>query len=208
IIATILIISWMISMYITIRQETVFYQDIEKYISTLSHRIKRVGEEALLEMPIGIVLFDENYHIEWSNPYMNQFSDLDTLVGETLSSLSEELIARIEQEESEAWIELSGYMFRVDIRHTDRLLYLFDRTSEHHIKELYDDEQTVLAIIYLDNYEEITRNLDDSVKSQLNSEVTSVLNEWAMHHGLYLKRTSQDRFLAVGTTRALLELEK
>src|SRR5690625_3737707 len=139
---------------------------------------------------------------------MNQFGESDTLVGESLTTLSEEIITLIEQEESETWIELSGYMFRVEIKHSERLLYLFDRTSEHHIKELYDDEQTTLAIIYLDNYEEITRTMDDSVKSQLNSEVTSTLNKWALHHGLYLKRTSQDRFLAVGTNKVLLELEK
>jgi len=208
IIATVLTVLWTFSLYVTIQRETGFYEDVESYISTLSHRIKRVGEEALLEMPIGIVLFDENYHIEWSNPYMNQFGESDTLVGESLTTLSEEIITLIEQEESETWIELSGYMFRVEIKHSERLLYLFDRTSEHHIKELYDDEQTTLAIIYLDNYEEITRTMDDSVKSQLNSEVTSTLNKWALHHGLYLKRTSQDRFLAVGTNKVLLELEK
>ena len=207
-IATILTVVWIVSLYITVRRETGFYHDVESYVATLSHRIKRVGEEALLEMPIGIILFDENYHIEWSNPYIHQFGESDTLVGQSLSTLSEELIELIEREESETWIDLSGYMFRVEIKHSERLLYLFDRTSEHHIKQLYDEEQTVLAIIYLDNYEEITRNMDDSLKSQLNSEVTSTLNEWALHYGLYLKRTSQDRFLAVGTNKVLTSLEK
>src|SRR5690625_1808242 len=208
IIATVLLILWTLSLYMTVHRELAFYQDVKSYITTLSHRIKRVGEEALLEMPIGILLFDENYHIEWSNPYMNQFSESGSLVGESLSALSEELVTYIEREESEIWIELSGYMFRGEIKHSERLLYLFDRTSEHHIKQLYDEERTFLAIIYLDNYEEITRNLDDSVKSQLNSEVTSTLNQWALEHGVYLKRTSQDRFLAIGTNKILHELEK
>src|SRR5690625_7351630 len=92
---------------------------------------------------------------------MNQFGESDTLVGESLTTLSEEIITLIEQEESETWIDLSGYMFRVEIKHSERLLYLFDRTSEHHIKQLYDEEQTVLAIIYLDNYEEITRRSEE-----------------------------------------------
>ncbi|HLR74446.1 MAG TPA: DHH family phosphoesterase, partial [Virgibacillus sp.] len=167
-----------------------------------------VGEEALLEMPIGIILFDDDYKIEWSNPYMNQFGEADSLVGEPLNILSEEITSLINQEENDAWIELAGYVFQVEIKREERLLYLFDRTSESHIKMLYDEEQAIIAIIYLDNYEEITRNMDDTLKSQLNSEVTSVLNNWSRQYGLYLKRTSQDRFIAVGTHKLLDELEK
>lgn len=196
------------SLYYTIHRERVLYKEIEDYISTLSHRIKRVGEEALLEMPIGIILFDDDYKIEWSNPYMNQFGEADSLVGEPLNILSEEITSLINQEENDAWIELAGYVFQVEIKREERLLYLFDRTSESHIKMLYDEEQTIIAIIYLDNYEEITRNMDDTLKSQLNSEVTSVLNNWSRQYGLYLKRTSQDRFIAVGTHKLLDELEK
>lgn len=47
----------------------------------------------------------------------------------------------------------------------------------------------------------------DLLKSQLNSRVTSVLNNWAHENGLFLKRTSQDRFLAVGSYEILNHLE-
>src|SRR5699024_5816378 len=50
--------------------------------------------------------------------------------------------------------------------------------------------------------------MDDTTKSQLNSKVTSVLNNWSHAYGLYLKRTSQERFLAVGTKEILSKLEK
>lgn len=197
-----------VSLYYTIVQERQKYQNIEHYIAKLSHRIKRVGEEALLEMPIGIILFDENYKIEWSNPYMNQFAEEDSLVGQTLNILSDELISMMDEDKHEAWIELDGYVFQVEIKKDERLLYLFDRTSESHIKQLYNEERTVVFIIYLDNYEEITRNMADALKSQLNSEVTSVLNKWSRAYELFFKRTSQDRFFAIGTQKMLDELEK
>src|SRR5699024_10362512 len=88
-----------------------------------------------------------------------------------------------------------------------RLLYLFDRTAQTEIENLYHNEQAVLAIIYLDNYEEITQNIDDTSKTQLNPKVTSVLNNWSHAYGIYLKRTSQDRFIAVGTKEILDKLE-
>src|SRR5690625_7670569 len=78
IIMTVLLVA---SFYYSVRTEKTIMNETEKYISTLSHRIKKVGEEALLEMPIGIVLFSEDYNVEWTNPYMNQLGEENKLVG-------------------------------------------------------------------------------------------------------------------------------
>ncbi|ASN03818.1 DHH family phosphoesterase [Virgibacillus necropolis] len=196
------------SFYYSIRTEKTLMNKTEEYISTLSHRVRKVGEEALLEMPIGIVLFNDDYFIEWANPYMNRFAAEDTLVGKSLNLLSEELIPMIKEHKNEMWFQLDGYEFQTTIKKEERLLYLFDRTTQTEIQQLYHNEQTTLSIIFLDNYDEITQNLDDTVKSQLNSKVTSVLNNWANETGMYLKRTSQDRFIAVGTKEILNQLEK
>lgn len=197
------------SFYYSIRTERMLLEEAEQYISTISHRIKKVGEEALLEMPLGIVLYNEDYHIEWTNPYMNKFSEEhDSLVGDSLNKLSENLIPMIKENKDTVWLELEGYKFQTIIRKEERLLYMLDRTDQEELQELYHNEQTVLAIIFLDNYEEITQNMDDTAKSQLNSQVTTVLNNWSSHYGLYLKRTSQERFLAVGTKEILQQLEK
>ncbi|GAB3053878.1 DHH family phosphoesterase [Virgibacillus ainsalahensis] len=197
------------SFYYSIRTERTLLNETERYISTLSHRIKKVGEEALLEMPFGIILYNEDFTIEWANPYMNKFSKEDSsLVGDSLNILSEELIPKIKENKDKIWFELSGYEFQTIVKKEERLLYLFDRTKQYELQNLYHNEQTILAIIFLDNYEEITQNMDDTAKSQLNSEVTSVLNSWSKENGLYLKRTSQERFVAVGTKEILQQLEK
>ena len=204
IIMTVLLVA---SFYYSVRTEKTIMNETEKYISTLSHRIKKVGEEALLEMPIGIVLFSEDYNVEWTNPYMNQFGEENTLVGKSLNILSEDLIPQIKENKNESWFQLDGYQFQTTIKKEERLLYLFDRTAQTEIENLYHNEQAVLAIIYLDNYEEITQNMDDTSKTQLNSKVTAVLNNWSHAYGIYLKRTSQDRFVAVGTKEILDKLE-
>lgn len=195
------------SFYYSIRKEKALSDQVEEHISTISYRVKKVGEEALLEIPFGIILFNEDYKIEWSNPYMNAFNEHDSLVGDSLNQLSEKLIPMIKENKQEFLIELEGYKYAVIIKKDDRLLYFLDRTKQVELEELYQNEQTVFAIIFLDNYEEITQNMDDTVKSQINSQVTAVLNQWALNYGLYLKRTSQERFLAVGTREILEQLE-
>ncbi|WP_028784455.1 DHH family phosphoesterase [Thalassobacillus devorans] len=197
------------SIYYTVRAEQNMINETEEYITTLSYRVKKVGEEALLEMPLGIVLFSEEYRVEWTNPYMNDFAgDEETLVGQSLQNLSDDLITCIKEDKKEAWITLKDYEFQVFIKKDERLLYLFDRTKQTEIQDLYQNEQTVLSIIFLDNYEEITQGMDDTAKSHLNSQVTSILNKWSNEYGIYLKRTSQERFVAVMNQEILYQLEK
>src|SRR5699024_9084921 len=152
------------SFYYNNQREQSLHNERSRYIATLSHRIKKVGEEALLEMPIGIVLYDEDYKIEWTNTYMNQFSDLaeeEVLIGTHIDILSEDLIGRIKDGYTETWLDLKDCVYEVTIRKEERLLYLFDRTNEVQVEQLYHDEQTILSIFFLDNYEEITQTMDD-----------------------------------------------
>jgi len=197
-----------VSFYYSLQKERAKLDEVEEHISTISHRVKKVGEEALLEIPFGIILYNDEYKVEWSNPFMNAFSENDTLVGESLDHVSEKLIPMINESKEEELIEVDGHKYLVIVKKNERLLYFLDRTKQTELEELYQKEKTVLSIIFLDNYEEITQNMDDTAKSQLNSQVTSVLNEWARQYGLYLKRTSQERFLAVGTKEILDELEE
>ena len=41
--------------------EQITYNETEKHIESLSYRMKNVGEEAFLELPIGILLINEQY---------------------------------------------------------------------------------------------------------------------------------------------------
>lgn len=207
IVGLIMTIPLILSFFYTVRKEKSRMDQTEAYISSLSHRIKRVGEEALLEMPFGIILYNDHYKIDWANPYMNQYSE-ESLVGESLNVLSEDIIPMIKENKEEVWVDLGENKFLTLIKKDERLLYFLDRTKQVELQNRYEDDQTVLAIIYLDNYEEITKTMDDTAKSQLNSEVTSILSNWANEYGLYLKRTSQARFLAVGTRKILQQLEK
>lgn len=197
-----------LAIYNSIRTEQLLQNETEEYISTLSYRVKKVGEEALLEMPIGIVLFSEDYQIEWANPYVNQFTEDDTFVGKSLHELSDAIIPAIKEDKKEMSLNLEHYSFEVLIKKEERLLYLFDRTKQKEIQNLYQNDKTVLAIIFLDNYEELTQAMDDTSKSHLNSEVTAILNRWSNDHGIYLKRTSAERFMAVMNQEILDKLER
>jgi cyclic-di-AMP phosphodiesterase len=183
-------------------------KEMEEYISTLSYRIKKVGEEALLEMPIGIMLINDEYDIEWTNPYLASFFDEDTLVGKTLYDVTDSLIPLIKQEVETEIITLHDRKFRVIHKPEERLLYFFDVTEQAEIEKMYQNERTVIAIIFLDNYDDLTQGMDDQMRGSVNNLVTSILNKWAHENGIFLKRISSERFIAVFNEEILYSLEK
>jgi cyclic-di-AMP phosphodiesterase len=183
-------------------------KEVEEYIATLSYRVKKVGEEALMEMPIGIMLINDEFFIEWANPFLASSFDEETLVGRSLYDVADALIPLIKQEVEAENITLHDRKFRVILKRDERLLYFFDVTEQSEIEKMYHDERTVIAIIFLDNYDELTQGMDDQMRSSLNNMVTSILNKWANDNGVFLKRVSSERFIGVFNEHILLQLEK
>ncbi|MDA1477008.1 DHH family phosphoesterase [Bacillus changyiensis] len=194
-------------LYFLKRADSKIRKELDEYISTLSYRLKKVGEEALLEMPIGILLFNDQYYIEWANPFMASCFNESTLVGRSLYDICEAVVPLVKQEVDTETVTLHERKFNVVIKREDKLLYFFDVTEQIQIEKQYENERTVLAYIFLDNYDDLTQGLDDQTKSTMNSEVTSLLNRWAQQYGIFLKRISSERFIGVLNEHILSDLE-
>ncbi|MDS8771778.1 hypothetical protein RLL94_00185, partial [Streptococcus pneumoniae] len=63
-------------------------------------------------------------------------------------------------------------------------------------------------ILFIDNYDELSQGMDDQVRSNLNSLVTSLINRWGTDNGIFVKRISSDRFMAVFNESILKQLEE
>ncbi|MDQ0176287.1 DHH family phosphoesterase [Bacillus chungangensis] len=194
--------------YMLFYAEQKIHLEMEHYITTLSHRINKVGEEAVMNLPVGIMLLNDHLDIEWANPYMISCFKVSTLIGRSLYEVGEPLVPVVKNDVDTEIITLHKRKFRTIFKREEKLLYLFDVTEQREIETRYQEERTVIAIIYLDNYDEWTQGMDDQTKSSLNSLVTSMLINWAQAHDLFLKRVSSDRFIAVLKEKTLRELEK
>lgn len=202
----IIIFGWFL--YFIYLQDMKFRDEVQTYVETLSYRVKKVGEEALMEMPFGIMLISDEYFIEWANPFLTSCFHEETLIGKSLYDLCDPLIPMLKQELDTDVITLNDRKYKVYYKKNEKLLYFFDITDQAIIEQLYEEEKTVIAIIYLDNYDELTQGMDDQTRSSLNSLVTSILNNWANQFGIFLKRVSSERFIAVFNEKILTILEE
>ena len=184
------------------------FEQTENQIEALSFRLKKVGEEALLELPIGILLINDSYKIEWANPFMTQIVASDSLIGEEIFIFSEAMYSLMKPEEkTEITITVKDRKYRVYYKPEEKLLYFFDITEQLEIETQYFADRTVLAILFIDNYDEITSTMDDQARSLANTLVTSIINDWAAKEGIFVKRVASDRFIAVLNESILAKLE-
>ena len=197
------------ALYYAWKSEKLTYKETEQHIEALSYRMKKVGEEAFLQMPYGILLVNEQFVIEWANPYLHDVTGMDSLIGEEVSTLSESFYRFMKPEElTEQVIEIRNRKFSVTFKPEQHLFYFFDVTEQLQIEEKLNADRTAIAILFIDNYDEITQTMDDQARSTTNSMVTSIINDWAAEYDVFIKRIASDRFIAVLNEAILEQLEQ
>ncbi|SEN48061.1 DHH family phosphoesterase [Paenibacillus sp. OV219] len=200
-----LVLSGAVGFY-SVMAERAFRRDLKVYLGTLSYRVKKAGREVISDLPLGIILYNEDKTVEWHNGFVSHMLDRDSVVGESLDDLFEALSQAKEREGTvEAVIGTSVYelMFRFD----ERLLYIRDITQRWQLAKRYEDEKLALGIVMMDNLEEVTQGMDDQQRSSLMSKATAEITEWASKFHVYLKRLTSDRYLVITDQRTLKQLE-
>lgn len=192
------------------QEEKVFESNLEKYISTLTYRIKKAGDEAISDLPLGIVLYDEDKKIQWYNKFFFGLLESDHLI---LGKPLDEVIPKLEQlimagEENESVIRYQQLSLQVIHQPEERLIYFFDQTEYHQLQLKHRQGQIVFLQLHLDNLDEVTQGLDEQRRVMLISDVTKALNKWSQRMGIYLKRTSADKFFGIMTEQSLRKLEE
>src|SRR5699024_6742958 len=129
-----------------------------EYISQVSYQVESVGSEVFRDMPIGILIYDDVYHIKWANAYMEELDSEQPFIGKPLDRFTGDLSDQIKSNKKTTWITINNLAFRTKIDQENQALYLFDRTEEKNLQQLFHDARVVLAHISLDNYEEISGN--------------------------------------------------
>ncbi|ARK24879.1 hypothetical protein SporoP37_09505 [Sporosarcina sp. P37] len=203
-------VAYALALGIAWKVENESYLETEKYIETLSYRMKKVGEEALLELPIGIILLNDNDKqlVEWVNPFVSSIYPDKSWVGSSLYEINETFRQVTKEDNEQDVIILNDRSYRVYYKPEEKLLYLFDVTERVKMQSLYYADRTTIGILLVDNYDELSQTMDDQTRSHMNSLVTSLVNQWADEYGIFVKRISSERFLAVFNEGTLEKLEK
>ncbi|MCD8805013.1 DHH family phosphoesterase [Staphylococcus warneri] len=181
------------------------FMKMDSYVDGLSGHITTSSNKAIKHLPIGMIVLDENDHIEWVNQFMSEHLTTNVISG-SVNEIFPNILKQLEKVQ-EVEIEHENYHYRVRYSSNEHCLYFFDITDEVQTNQLYEDSKPIIATLFLDNYDEITQNMNDTQHSEINSMVTRVISRWASEYNIYFKRYNSDQFVAYLNQKILAEIE-
>ena len=180
---------------------------LAEYVQTSNEMLRRASDGEV-PFPVALVQLNDG-ELVW---YNRRFAEL-TQVRDTLNAqnISEVLPGLTTQ-----WLSAGKTERPEELRYRDRrfrvtgsvlptgedksgvvlgMIYLQDLTELLQVRDEYIRSRPMVAIVLVDNYDEVTNNLPDAVISNLNAEINTKINEWADRYGGLLRRLERNRFL-------------
>ncbi|WP_281828498.1 MULTISPECIES: DHH family phosphoesterase [Lactobacillus] len=183
------------------------------YAINLSYRIKRSEQEAMIKMPLGILLYDDEHQVQWVNPYLQLYLKDDDVIGHTIESvdpnLDKLLNAAVKAKTAENRIvQWDGHKFEMVVQDDLGVIYLLDITKYAKIEDKYKAERLAIGQIFIDNYDELSETMHDQDLTSMSSYIQNTLSDYAKKFKAYLKRIDEDHFLILMHMHELSKMEK
>ena len=189
-------------------------RQIQRYIQTVSNTLEATSQG---ESPLPAVLIRlGDGVIIWAN---HRFSELTGYADTMMEQQLEEVLPDFPLD----WLEagktecprdasLGDRRYRVygtTVRAEDNrgtmlgALYFSDLTELYQIRDEYIRSRPVIAIILIDNYEELTKNLTESAISSMNARLNETITQRTEGYGGLLRKLERNRFLFIFEKRDL-----
>lgn len=182
------------------------------YAANLSYRIKRGEQEAMIKMPLGIMLYDKDRQIQWINPYLQMYLHDEDIIGSSISSVDKELAKYIDDaiksnSKQNKIIKWGDRKFEMVVQDDLGVVYLLDITRYANIEEKYKQERLAIGLIFIDNYDELSQAMGDQNLTNMSSYVQTTLSKYAGQFNSYLKRIDEDHFILLTHMHDLAKME-
>ncbi|MGY0444288.1 DHH family phosphoesterase [Lactobacillus johnsonii] len=183
------------------------------YAANLSYRIKRGEQEAMIKMPLGIMLYDKDRQIQWINPYLQMYLHGKDIIGSSISSVDKELAKYVDDaiksnSNQNKTIKWGDRKFEMVVQDDLGVVYLLDITLYANIEEKYKQERLAIGLIFIDNYDELSQSMSDQNLTNMSSYVQNALSNYAGQFNSYLKRIDEDHFILLTHMHDLAKMEE
>ena len=187
-------------------------QGILQYIDSVTGSVDTASKSTLINSPLPIMVFrPDTGEVIWSNENFLQLAGVrehlfEMKVEDAVPDFPAQWLLEGKQECPER-VVMNGRRFRVYgslVRAKGRggeqnlvaTTYWVDTTEADELKEAYTATRPVLAIMMVDNYEDLMKSCPDTQRSAVLAQIDEKLNNWAAGDGLLLK-TERDRYLFI-----------
>ena len=197
--------------YVGIRRNRMAQHSVRQYLDRVSGGIDTARSSNMLYAPLPMLVFDLNTgEILWGNDRFLALTDLkekmfEALVGDVIPGFDGHwmLEGKREAPEHVVWNHRTYRVYGA-LSHPDELkgdhsmlatTYWLDITESEQMRQTLDMTRPAVAILMIDNYEDLMKACPESKRSALVAEIEGKLNDWCAGSGALLLSYDRDRYL-------------
>ena len=184
-------------------------REVAKYLDSVTGTVDSATKDTMTNSPMPMIIFrPESGDIIWTNDRFLQITgDREQLFDSKLSDLIPGFDTRwLMEGKNECPTEVMfsnrrflvfGQLVRTGGRSGGFLAttYWVDVTEFSQIREKYQATRPVAAILLIDNYDDLMKNLTENERSSLLAEIDTHLSAWVAGTGGMLRRYQRERYL-------------
>ena len=199
--------------YVGIRRNRMAQHSVRQYLDRVSGGIDTARSSNMLYAPLPMLVFDLNTgEILWGNDRFLALTDLkekmfEALVGDVIPGFDGHwmLEGKREAPEHVVWNHRTYRVYGA-LSHPDQLkgdhsmlatTYWLDITESEQMRQTLDMTRPSVAILMIDNYEDLMKACPESKRSALLADIEGKLNDWCAGSGALLLGYDRDRYLFV-----------
>lgn len=186
---------------------------MEEYYNNVVKNINELSNYAIDNLPIAIVVLNHQGRMQWVNEELTRWMKQQVdVIGMDIHEFWPEVdVKRVWEKEGEFILSHEGRFYEVKHRpilsfedsHGLMVFYVLDVTDRELLRMENNFGKKALAYIQIDNYDEVLQGLSETQRTQIIVEVNQLLDEWVAGIGAFLKRVSDDLYIAILDRRAL-----
>ena len=175
--------------------------------NTISYRVKKAGETAFNELPIGILVLNNEYEIVWSNSFAKDLfmSKLDRM---NLKNINEILYNNLKRSITNFVVNIYGKFYQIMYLPEHQIVYLTDITSELELEKRYKDRTTAMGYINIDNLEEALSDFDVQERAEYMWKIIGIIAKWADSFGAYVRAYNDKNYIIIMSLEQLRAMMK
>ena len=199
--------------YVGIRRNRMAQHSVRQYLDRVSGGIDTARSSNMLYAPLPMLVFDLNTgEVLWGNDRFLALTDLkekmfEALVNDVIPGFDGHWMLEGKREAPE-YVVWNHRTYRVygALSHPDQLkgdhsmlatTYWLDITESEQMRQTLDMTRPAVAILMIDNYEDLMKACPESKRSALLADIEGKLNDWCAGSGALLLGYDRDRYLFV-----------
>ena len=200
-------------LYVGVRRNRMAQHSVRQYLDRVSGGLDTARSSNMLYTPLPMLVFDpESGEILWGNDRFIALTDLkdklfEVSLGDVVPGFDAHWLREGKREAPEqvVWNHRTYRVFGA-LSHTDELkgdhnmlatTYWLDITESEQMRQTLEMTHPAVAILMVDNYEDLMKACPESKRSALVAEIEEKLNDWCADSGGLLLGYDRDRYLFV-----------